>query len=318
MQNFVPVKLISDKELEEHNCLESVDQISCDPETTAFKRQARLHQALWREKLGFPVGVNPRRPAEELGSSLKLDFARKQEKNFLNEDIQKAVHYRLECPEDYQMIDENRLFSNLLSSMPMCFNLFGSLHGDLVLADRAVHRWWPDVPGKVSFFRFEWSPNRNKEGEFLENRSAFDAAFELQMENGQCGVIGIETKYHENCKREKAPVENRLRRYEEVANKSKAFKSGAIAAIVGSELQQIWLDHLLALSMLQHRTQRWHWAKFVLVHPARNPSYARAAERYLELLNDQTTFEVRTIESLLDAGALPNDLIVAFRERYFL
>src|SRR6266540_3246569 len=28
----------------------------------------------------------------------------------------------------------------------MAFNLFGDLAGDLVLADRAVHAWWPDAP----------------------------------------------------------------------------------------------------------------------------------------------------------------------------
>ena len=317
MNDLEQVEPVSDDELNQHCCLESVDRVSDDPETTAFKRRARLHQALWRERKSLPVGVNPRCPTEKLGSCMDIEFARKSGNNFLNDAVKNAVHHRIEHREDAQMIDENRLYGNLLSSMPMCFNLFGSLHDNPALNEQAIHRWWPDVVGEVSPPRFEWSPGR-KDPEYLDNRSAFDVAFEIQMENGQQGIIGIETKYHEHCKREKLPNENRRKRYEEVTKKSNIFKPDAVKQILGNDLQQIWLDHLLALSMLQHSPQQWHWVKFVLVHPARNPSYAKAAERYSKLLSNTATFEVRTIESLLDAQALPLTTVAAFRERYFL
>ena len=97
--------------------------------------------------------------------------------------------------------DEDRLICDLLSSMPMCFNLFGELACDLELADRAVHKWWPDVPGRVRDVRFEWSPGRGLPGEYLENRSAFDVVFELDLGGEKCGVLGVETKYHEHCKK---------------------------------------------------------------------------------------------------------------------
>jgi hypothetical protein len=58
------------------------------------------------------------------------------------------------------------------------------------------------------------------------------------------------------------------------------------------------------------------WVKFVLVHPARNPSYAWAAERYRVLLADPSTFEVRTIESLLDADVLSAAMMAVFGKRY--
>ena len=38
--------------MEANYCLEKVDKVSGDPETTAFKQQARLHQSLWRKKKG--------------------------------------------------------------------------------------------------------------------------------------------------------------------------------------------------------------------------------------------------------------------------
>ncbi len=88
-----------------------------------------------------------------------------------------------------------------------------------------------------------------------------------------------------------------MARYEELTRRSGIFVDGWRDAIVRTELQQIWLDHLLVLSMLQHPSKRWTWGRFVLVYPAGNPSFAAAASRYRELLVDPTTFESRTIES---------------------
>lgn len=311
--------LISDEELDRHNCLRSVDKVPADPETTAFKRRARLHQAQWREARNLPIGAHPmisKVRENALGSRLECPFAFRSRANFLSDEVVRAVDYRLDHPEPHQMLDRSRLMCDLLSSMPMCFNLFGWLHGDLGAADRAVHRWWPEAPGRVSAMRFEWSPGRRLSGKFLENRSAFDVAFELTLGDGSAGVLGVETKYHEHCRRERPPKAHRRRRYEEVAFKSEAFKPETLGAVLGTDLQQIWLDHLLALSMLQHSPCTWTWAKFVLVHPARNPSYARAAEHYKTLLEVPSTFEVRTIESLLDASVLPGPAVTSFTERY--
>jgi hypothetical protein len=150
----------------------------------------------------------------------------------------------------------------------------------------------------------------------LENRTACDAAFEFAGSDGALGLIGVETKYHEHCKAEDLPSPERVRRYLEVANLSGAFRSGVVEAILGTRLQQIFLDHLLILSFLHDSTNPYRWAKFVLVHPERNPSFAKAARDYAALLSDTSTFEVRTLESLLLEGSLPPAAISAFRERY--
>jgi len=314
-------KQVTDAELASHDCLEAVDKVPGDPETTAFKRRARFHQALWRQAHRLPEGSQPMRPrkgqsSRPIGSRIEVDSARERGSNFLTDAARDAVHWRVSHPEHNQTLDVDRLYADLLSSMPMCFNLFGPIAGDSDLATAAVGTWWPDAPGRVRAVRFEWSPGRRVRGRFLENRSAFDVAFELDLEDGSLGVVGVETKYHEDCKGEKPPAEKRLRRYEYVTRESRVFVPEALDALVGTHLQEIWLDHLLALSMLQHVPRRWTWAKFVLVHPAENPSYARAAAAYSQLLVDPSTFEVRTIESLLDGGVLPGDVVSVFRERY--
>ena len=313
---------LTGSDLGPYDRLESVDFVRGDPETTNFKRRARLHQSQWRERLGIASGTQPMRPTSKnpgryIGSRIALDRAYERSENFISHAALEAAKYRVAYKEPHQMLNVDRLYSDLLSSMPMCFNLFGNLHADLTLADKAIKTWWPDTPGKVSAVRFEWSPLRNTPGKFLGKRSAFDVSFELDMGDGTLGVLGVETKYHEDCKPEAAPhPEKRLPRYTEVTNTSGVFLPRALEAILGTQLQQIWLDHLLALSMLQHIPLKWTWAKFILVHPRRNPSYARAADKYQQQLKDSSSFDVVTIESLLEAGVLPSELVHKFTERY--
>jgi hypothetical protein len=112
-------------------------------------------------------------------------------------------------------------------------------------ATAAVESWFPDVPGTVRQLRFEWSPGR-LDPSYLGNRSAFDAAFLLDVPDGTKGVVGVETKYHEHAQAEDRPRPDRLRRYREVTERSGLFKPGWDQFLVGTDLQQLWLDHLLA------------------------------------------------------------------------
>ena len=136
------------------------------------------------------------------------------------------------------------------------------------------------------------------------------------MGNGEKGVVGIETKYHEHAARMKQSSDDRMNRYRLVAEESGVLDGDTVGTIVGTDLQQIWLDHLLALSMPMHPTGGWTWARFVVVYPEANPSFRRAAHEYRELLENTETFAVATVESLLDARVLPQDLTTRFRERY--
>jgi hypothetical protein len=85
---------------------------------------------------------------------------------------------------------------------------------------------------------------------------------------------------------------------------------------MGTELQQIWLDHLLLLAMLQHPSGEWTWGRYMLVRPARNSSFAELAEQYRRVLTDPTTFVELTIEQLLDTAEIPDEVERAIRERY--
>jgi len=77
--------------------------------------------------------------------------------------------------EEDAAIDEERLFGNALSSMPLCFNLFAPLALDLNLATAVFRRLLPEFVHTVEQVIFEHSPGR-REDRFLAGRTAFDLA----------------------------------------------------------------------------------------------------------------------------------------------
>jgi hypothetical protein len=311
---------LSRQELEAAHCWEADDQVPRRPAMTEFRRRMRYHQAQWRETNGHPIGSQPIAPrpggpARLVGSRLPLSYARETGANFLNANALEAARARTSITEPHQSFDHQRLWADLLSSAAMAFNLFADLAADLVVADRAVHTWWPDAPGTVCDVRFAHSPGRFDPA-YLNSLRAFDAAFVFDLDDGTRGIVGVDTEYHERIKPE-IPKPTNLPRYLEVAGRSGVFAPGAIDAVKGrSELAVMWLEHLLLLSMLQHVSGTWSWGRYVVVHPTGNTDFADACARYRDLLVDRSTFSAMTIEELLDASVLPADTTGALRDRY--
>jgi hypothetical protein len=285
---------------------------------TEFRRKARLLASMWREANGLAPGTYhpPPRARDSqpraLGSRLDPDQARAG-KNFLTPTILDQVNKRLAEPEPHQLIKKDRLWGDLLSSQPLCFNLFGELAADLELATEAARTWWPGRVEQVTEVRFEWSPGR-RDPRYLGNRTAFDAVFRHSTAAGRRGFIGIETKYHERPAPPKQLTPERRERYVEVAERSGVFRPGWRKALVETGLQQVWLDHLLALSMLGE----WPAGLFVLVYPAANAAMTDAANRYATWLLDATMFEHRTLEELVKRLGQVTDAawVAAFEDRY--
>jgi hypothetical protein len=311
------------EELQAAHCWENEDYVPRRPEMTAFRRQLRYHQARWREANGHPIGSQPIAPrtdgrnARLVGSRLPLAYAQETGAGFVTPGALAAARARTSNIEPHQSFDHQRLWADLLSSAALAFNLFGDLVGDLRLADRAVHTWWPDTPGTVGDVRFAHSPGRFDPA-YLNSLRSFSAAFVLALDDGTRGIVALDVEYHERAKRE-IPKPRNLPRYLEVAKRSGVFKAGATAVVEGrSDLAVMWLEHLLLLSMLQHESGAWSWGRYVVVHPGGNSDYADACARYRDLLADESTFSSVTVEELLDAEVLPAETTAALRERYLL
>jgi hypothetical protein len=225
------------------------------------------------------------------------------------------VRTRSSIVETHQSLDHQRLWADLLSSEAMAFNLFGGFADDLRLADRAVRASWPEARGMVSDVRFAHSPGR-LDPAYLGSLRAFDVAFLLDLDDGTQGIVGVDVKYHEWLKPE-TPKPSNLWRYLEVAERSGAFRPGAVDELKGrSGFCEMWLEHLLLLSMLQHASGTWTWGRYVIVHPAGNPDFEEACTRYRALLVDHATFSSVKVEELLETKVLPARTTKALRDRY--
>ena len=311
---------LSQEELEAAHCWEADDNVPRRPELTAFRRRLRYHQAQWREANGHSIGSQPIAPRPEVGparlvgSRLPLDYARETGANFITAGALDAARTRTSFIEPHQSFDHQRLWADLLWSPATAFNLFGDLAADLGLADRAVHTWWPDVPGTVGDVGFAHSPGR-LDPAYLGNLVAWDVGFVLDLGDGTQGIVGVVTAYNE-VNRRQPPKPSRLPRYREITDRAGFFGPRAIDAVNGTELIHIWLAHLLVLSMLQHPSRAWRWGRLVVVHPAGNSDFADACSRYRALLVDQSTFASATVEELLDGAILPAQTTAALRDRY--
>jgi hypothetical protein len=305
-------------QLEAAHCWEESDRAGTKA-MTDFRRRLRYHQASWREAQGYPMGTLPivpqaGKPARPVGSRVPLDFGRDTGANLITGRALAAATARAETVERHQSFDAQRLWADLLSPMALCFNLFGDLADDRSLADEAVHRWWPDTPGTVREVRFSHSPGR-LDPAYLGNLASFDVAFVLDLDDGSHGILGLVTRYHERVQR-RLPKPSRLEHYLRVTERSRAFEAGSTAAVNGTPLTEMWLDHLLVHSMLQHESGQWSWGRFVQVHPAGNLDFLDACNRYRQLLRDASTFASATIEELIGDGVLPETTTTRFRRRY--
>ena len=257
------------EELAAAHCWEHDDRVPGRPDVTDYRRLLRYHQARWRESHGHPIGSQPivPRPGQQarlVGSRIPLEYGRETGATFLTEGALAAARRRAATVERHQSVDHQRLWADLLWSPALAVNLFGDLAADLEAATPAVRRCWSDVPGTVREVRFAHSPGW-LDPAYLNSLRSFDAAFVLELDDGTRGIVAVDTKYHEWMKPE-TPKPSNLARYHEVARRSGAFAADALSAVSGrSPLAEMWLEHLLLHSMLQHESGSWTWGRYVVV-----------------------------------------------------
>ena len=99
----------------------------------SWKSRMRWHQSWYRaEVLKVAWGTGPAEDSErQLGSILCLQ-AGANGLNLLTDEIRKVARHRL--TEAKGVVEPYRLWHNMLSSQPMCFNLFGPMVVDLGFA----------------------------------------------------------------------------------------------------------------------------------------------------------------------------------------
>ena len=120
----------------QYSVLENVDK-------SVFQRSARILQSMWRAEQGFEMGqVSNRDRARPIGSRLPMPWAQESLANYLTENIRGVVRSEVLDPvkSKGKLYGKPRIFNDLLSSQPLCFNLFGELTLDLPLATSVMKK----------------------------------------------------------------------------------------------------------------------------------------------------------------------------------
>lgn len=280
---------------------------------TDFAAYARFLQSKWRETKGYP------QLKDRLGNFLDTDFAWKYKVNFLTENIRHLVTREIENAKNSgALISEPRIWNNLLSSQPLCFNLFGELSYDLNLATRYFQHLFPNKIDVVTEILFEYSPGRG-EAKYLRDHSAFDF-FVKYTKNNQRGFIGIEVKYAESLREESKEKSERNFKpeYQNITDSCGIFKPESVPYLMKPPLSQIWRDHLLCLATKQDFDEGF----FVFLFPSQNDHCKAGIDDYRKFLvfddEMQNSFYARHLEEFLDAlSAVSNaDWIIELKQRY--
>jgi hypothetical protein len=196
------------------------------------------------------------------------------------------------------MIEEERLWHNLLSSQPLCFNLFGDMKLDLSMATRFWSTLFPDHMAKVEAIYFEHSPGRGDEA-FIADHTAFDVLIAGLTRKGQRSFIAIEVKYSESMNE---PAATMRPRYEAVSTRSGLFKDPEHQALRSAPIQQLWREHMLSQTMLDNGL--YDTGLFLVVHPSKNEDCSSAVVSYkqhlVEANGSNPAFAALTLEECVN------------------
>ena len=266
-----------------------------EPLDTRFRSAARLLQALWREDRELPIGSYLREDGKsrKLGSRISGP-AGQAGGNFLTAEIARVVRREVAYREIGAMIDEDRLATNLLSSMPLTFNLLAPWAHALERASGYLHELLPAFTGNAVELLFEHSPGRGDPC-FTADFTAFDALIRYATSDGGNGFVAVEIKYSESM-REPAP--EMRPRYDELSDGSGLFIDPAARELRTNPLQQLWREHLLAQSMID--LGLYDEGYLVSIGPTLNYHVQEAVEAYETQLREPEDGKVRFINLSLE------------------
>ena len=219
-----------------------------DPRTA----KCRLLQSWYREEvLGARPGTyKPRgRPERPLGSLLHRDeVAQRNGLNFLDPKIHAYTAERAKAVGgEHGTLDDYRLMHNMLSSMPMCFNLFGMVRETPDAHLPFVTSLFDPEATEVEMIECEWTPRLPEAT--ISDRTAFDAAIITRRTDGSRHLIAVETKYTEPFSPTRYGAPDRRQdagRYRDAHVSSGWFDPSSHDRLTASSTNQLWRNCLLA------------------------------------------------------------------------
>lgn len=255
-----------------------------------YQAYYRYLQSLWRVSKNIPVKKSNGQSDNDVYGNYTSD----PDANFMTDGIRSLVNHEL-APENKgdRLIEETRLRSNLLSSQPLCFNLFGELKLNLKKALQFFNTLYDNYFKSIDKIEFEYNPAR-RDPRLTGDRSAFDVFVEYTSVFRKKGFIGIEVKYSETLNEGASTVEDILNKQfcnepRTRRDRYRELSEGLFAETNYEELEQlpafqIWRDHLLAVSMCKAFPEKYDEGIFLFLAPFSNKNCRDGVEKYKNLL----------------------------------
>jgi len=258
---------------------------------SGFKKRMRFHQGWWRAfVLAEEEGNYPNKRGKVICNTI-LD-GQKSQKNFLSPNIVNAVIQTIQERQvaSSGILEEDRLFNNLLSSQPLCFNFFGELKIDTDLALQVLKQFWPEINAVKSVI-FEFASIKN----CTHDNSAFDVAFEVSAGNRN-GLIGLECKYTDTFSQKEYDKPE----YRHIFDKSKEMVfAGEYEDFMAARFNQLFRNQLIAEALVQNNDYDFvHTGLFC--HQDDKSALQTGAEFQRMLKSDDKVFQMITYQDFIE------------------
>lgn len=296
-----------------------------NPGDNKFTAKARMLQSIHRVSIGeTEMGVGPtehatkdNKPAYYGNMLVNGEFTGK---NFHFSETFEYAKERVEGKSKVETIDKYRLFNNLLSSMPMAFNIFHPL--------MMIKKKYPDeiagilqhvFPGldihQVDDIKIEFIPEPIKN--YTNDKTAMDAAIHYSDAEGNKYIIAIEVKYTDSLgSNEASDKESKFI----IAKESGVFTTLGLAQ-VKSVCPQIYRNFLLTekYRMVHELTDSYS----VVLAPKDHPTTLEEIKSLKNHLKRNYKYKIDSypLEDFMDAlyEVCPHEYlewIGSFKERY--
>ncbi|HKO95112.1 MAG TPA: hypothetical protein VJU61_28350 [Polyangiaceae bacterium] len=286
------------------------------PGDKPFTARLRLHQSWYRAcVLQVPCGTGPKPlSTRKLGNMLtRADGA--ENRNFLTPEIAQVARARL---QQGRCVEPFRLCHNLLSSQPMCFNLFSPLALDRRLAATLLPSLVPERIAEVTRVSIEWAPEPARA--YLADKTSFDTFIEYRATDGRLCALGIETKLTDSFSQKLCDGEKYRRWMRAPVRPWRPEADPHVSAIAHN---QLWRNHLLAVALRDRPQSHYATSRLLVVHHPGDHECVRVCAGYRALLCDgDDTMSALSLDRIIDAwSSLTQDpahtaWLQAFQIRY--
>jgi PD-(D/E)XK nuclease superfamily len=254
------------------------------PPDPPFRALMRRHQSWYRSTvLHADFGTGPKPSSATYYGNMLAAVAAEAGANFLTPEIFGVARARIAAGGG---VEPFRCLRNMLSSQPMCFNLFGPLVVNTELATRMVGALLPGEVAEVLAVRIEYAPSPRHE--YLDDATAFDAFVQYRRPSGEPAFLGIETKLTDSFS-EKEYVKPAYVALTE--RDDSVWTRDAWTKLSHPSTNQLWRNQLLAEALRRHpASPLGSFGRSVVVRHPLDGECADAVVRYEALLADQASF----------------------------